>query len=304
MKISLNIGCIGRYWSSRTGRDVPACAKLIKGAGFDALDFDLCRMENENDVLNGDNYREIAEQYRKEIEAEGLYVNQTHTPFHFKDWDNKEYYDNYIFPMVVRSLEITSILGAKIAIVHPIHHLEYAGREEEMFERNMEFYRSLMPYCEKFGIKVATENMWRRDPRRKYIVHDTCSTKEEFARYVDTINSEYMVACLDVGHVGLPIQMDEAHDFVRYLGDRIQALHIHDNNYQGDDHTPPYSGMMNWSELAKALGEIDYNGVFTYEITPKSIANIDDEFLPVTLKYYADIARHLTDIIDRNRPQK
>lgn len=299
MDISLNIACA---WK-RFGKDPKEAARLIKAAGFDAVDFDLCDMANDDDRFNQDNYRELALEFRKQIEAEGLYVNQTHTPFTFQNWDNEEFYNNVIFPRMVRSLEISALLGAETAIIHPLHYSEYNGHEEEFFEKNMEYYRSFIPYCEKYGIKICVENMWQRDPRRKYIVHDTCSRKEEFIRYVDGIGSEYAVACLDVGHVGLPIQDDEAHDVVRALGhDRLKALHIHDNDYKGDLHMVPYSGKMDWLELGRALGEIDYTGVFTYEISALYTNNIDDEFMPVALKYFADVARHICDIADRNRP--
>ena len=301
MDISMNMGGVLKKY----GRSVALAAEAIRKAGFDAIDFDLCGMDEDDNEFNGDNYRELAERYRKEIEATGMYVNQTHVPFTFKNWANEDHYNSVIFPRIVRSLEISAIFGAEIAIVHPLHYSEYHGHEEEWFERNMAFYRSLLPYAEKFGVKIAVENMFRRDPRRKYIAHDTCSRKEEFARYVDTLNSEYIVACLDLGHVGLPVQDDEAYDVVRYLGhDRIKALHVHDNDYQNDRHVPPYYGMMNWTEIAKALGEIDYTGVFTYEIGYRSVETIDDEFMPVTLKYFADIARHITSMIDRNRPNK
>lgn len=301
MDISMNMGGVLKKY----GRNVAEAAKAIKAAGFDAVDFDLCGMDEDDCEFNGDGYRELAARYRAEIEATGLYVNQTHTPFTFKNWDNEEHYNNVIYPRIVRSLEISALLGAEIAIVHPLHYAEYHGHEEEWFERNMVFYRSLLPYCEKYGIKIAVENMFRGDPRRKRIAHDTCSRKEEFIRYVDTLNSEYVVACLDVGHVGLPVQDDEAYDVARALGhDRLKALHIHDNDYQNDRHVPPYYGIMNWTEIAKSLGEIDYTGVFTYEIGSRSFATVEDEFMPVTLKYFADIARHITSMIDRSRPAK
>ena len=301
MKISLNIACVWR----RFGCEPAEVTKLIKSAGFDAIDFDLCPMVEDGDRFNQDNYKELAIRFRKEIEDAGLYINQTHTPFTFHGYRDPERFEKVIFPRMVRSLEISALLGAETAVVHPLHYSEYHGHEEEWFEKNMEYYRSLLPYCEKFGIKLCVENMFRRDPRRKYIAHDTCSKKEEFIRYVDTLNSPYAVACLDVGHVGLPVQDDEAWDFVRALGhDRLQALHIHDNDYQNDRHAVPYSGIMNWAKIAEALGEIDYTGVFTYEISGVYFDNVDDEFLPVKLKYLADIARHLCDIIDRNRPAK
>ena len=94
----------------------------------------------------------------------------------------------------------------------------YKGHEEEIFQINMDFYRRLIPYCKEYGVKIAVENMWQRDKLRKCIVNDTCNTSAEFIRYVDNLDSEYVVACLDLGHVGLPLRDDEAQDMIRALG--------------------------------------------------------------------------------------
>ena len=101
------------------------------------------------------------------------------------------------------------------------------------------------------------------------------------------------------------MQDDEAHDFVRALGhDRLQALHIHENDYQGDLHVMPYAGKMNWKELMISLGEIDYTGDFTYELSGSYVDTADDDFLPIAVKYAYDVAKYLMGIIDENRPQK
>ena len=302
MRISMNISSL---FAKYTRNEKIKCMQICKDAGFDAVDFSLCEMIDDASEFNGDNYRELAMGYRKAADDMGLAITQTHTPFNFKNWDDSEYFNNVIFPRMVRSLEISAILGAEVAVVHPLHHDQYHGREEEWFERNMEYYKSLIPYCKEYGVKCGVENMWQRDPVRKYITHDTCSTKEEFVRYLDTLNSEYMIGCLDVGHVGLPMQDDEAHDFVRALGhDRLQSLHIHDNDYKGDQHIMPYSGKMNWEALARALGEIDYTGDFTYELGGGYVDTADDGFVPIAVKYAYDVARHIVDMIEANRPIK
>ena len=158
-----------------------------------------------------------------------------------------------------------------------------------------------------YGVKVGIENMFQSDPRRKQVSFDTCSTIPEFLRYVDTLDSEYMVACLDIGHIGLPVRDDEPWDFIRALGhDRLQSLHVHDNDYKGDKHQLPYQGTINWNEVTKALGEIDYQGDFTYEVRIGGVFSefTDDEFVPIATKYLADTGRHLCKLIDRNRPAK
>lgn len=284
--------------------------ELYAAAGFDAIDFSMFGMRNDLkcDILKSDDYRKIAEYLRKTANNAGLTVNQTHAPFKFnlKDWNDPVVYRDTIYPMLVRSLEVSAILGADICVMHPLHHFTYKGREEEIFNINMDFYRSLIPYCREWNIKVGIENMWQEDPKHRTITHDVCSHKEEFVRYIDTLDSEYMVACLDVGHVGLPTaQEDEVEDFILALGhDRLKALHIHDNNYCTDQHTVPFAGKLNWAKIAEALGKIDYTGDFTYEIYDANVGFIcgtPNEFLPTALKYIADIGKYIISDVEQNR---
>ena len=202
------------------------------------------------------------------------------------------------------SVEVSALLGAKVAVVHPLHYMKYAGNEEEIFEMNMKYYREFIPITEQYGIKVAVENMFQMDDFRGLIAHDTCSQIEEFIRYVDTVNHENIIACLDVGHVGLPRpDGKESWDFIRALGhDRLKSLHIHDNDYKGDQHVLPYMGRIDWDKVTEALGEIDYDGDFTYEVSvfPR-IKRVGDDFALTELKYMADVGKHLVAKVEKNR---
>ncbi len=296
MELSINIANLMKRY------DLERCLEIYKQAGFTSVDYSLEDLVKNDAMLNGEDYRDLSAEIRKKVESAGMTINQTHAPFTFSHWDDEEHYRTVIFPRLVRSLEISGIFGAKVSVIHPLHHRVYHGHEEELFQLNMEFYRSLIPYCREYGVCVGVENMWQRDPLRKYVALDTCNTKEEFVRYIDTLNSEYMVACLDVGHVGLPMQDDEAQDFIRALGhDRLKALHIHDNDYIGDLHWLPYLGKMNWSEITKALGEINYSGDFTYEVSGSFLNTMDDEFVQIGANYMGDVGKHLVSEIERNR---
>lgn len=298
MELTLNLSNIeGRFGLEK------AC-ELTKAAGFTAIDYSLGSMDRPGTPLNSEDWEEVARGIRETVEKAGLKVVQTHTPFTFKNWNDPETYENFIYPTIVRSVIVSAMLGAKVAVVHPLHHFPYHGHEEEIFGKNMAFYRSLIPTCEQYGINVGIENMFQVDPRRRHIVFDTCGTKEEFVRYIDTLNDPHMVATLDTGHIGLPLGDDEAWDVARALGPRLQSLHVHDNDYRNDQHVLPYLGAINWLELTKALGEIDYRGDFTYEVGGFIRDNMDDEFVPTALKYMADVGKHLMDLIDRSRPRK
>ena len=299
MNLTINIGELTKRFG------ISEAAKLCKEAGFDSADYYLGDMTDPKHFLNNATfYRSVAENLRRFSEAEGLPITQTHAPFVFSGWNDPKEYEEFIIPVIKRSVEVSAILGARVCVVHPLHHFVYKGNEEEIFERNMDFYRSLIPLCKEYGIKVGIENMFQRELLRGHISFDTCATIAEFVRYVDTLDSEYMVACLDIGHVGLPVTDERAWDFIRALGhDRLQSLHVHDNDYRNDRHALPYQGKIDWDEVTKALGEINYKGDFAYELDRRVLLpdGMADELLPTQIKYIADIGRHLCKKIEHYR---
>ena len=298
MELSFSTGMLGSRMSYAD------MAALAAKCGFTALDCMLENMIRSDSPFLQENWKEYTESVLADFRAAGLTCNQTHAPFSFgRDaFLNKTIFRERVFPALVRSLEISGMLGAKVAVVHPLHYYHNYGDREDVFQQNMDFYRSLLPYAKEYGVKLGVENMWDRDPRTRYITHDTCSRKEELARYVDALDSPWAVACLDIGHVGLAHQEDEAWDVIRHLGhDRLQALHIHDNDYIGDLHGTIYSGKIDWRQVTKALGEIDYQGDFTYEVGGSYFAHMEDEFIPVALKYLGDTAKFLQARIEAQR---
>ncbi len=280
-------------------------AKLTAQAGFDATDYFLQPMNDPTCIFNSDQWFDTACSCNRIFTENNVPIVQTHAPYTFKGWTDPVTFDEFIYPTLVRSIKVSAVMGAKCVVVHPLHYWKYAGNEQEIFERNMNFYRSLIPICEEYNIKVGIENMFQRDKLRgNYIIRDACSDVTEFCRYIDTLDSEYMVACLDIGHVGLPSGNPDAWEFIRILGrDRLQALHVHDNDFTNDQHLIPYCGKIDWEEVAKALGEIDYSGDFTYEcIIGNSVRGMTPEIYPLALSYVEKIGRHLIASIDANRP--
>ena len=117
----------------------------------------------------------------------------------------------------------------------------------------------------------------------------------------------FAVACLDVGHVGLPTGTAyEAQDFVRALGHlRLKSLHIHVNDYKWDLHQMPYRGKLDWDSITAALGEINYDGDFTYEVdfdyVERAKASGGLEMLEAELVYMEKVGRILVEKIEKSR---
>ena len=263
---------------------------IMKDAGYDAIDLSLFTMTDDNHEFCADGYRSRIAEIRAYAEQKGLFFNQSHTPFQF-NWSNPNEVEERLIPLTIRALEISALAGCKIAVVHPVHHEEYLGHEEERFEQNMKFYRGLLPYAKEYNIKIALENMFQHEVKRKVLGHDTCSHPAEFIRYLDTLNDEHFVACLDLGHCG--VVGLEAQNLVRALGhDRLHSLHVHDNDYTKDQHTLPGLGKMNWEEIMKALAEIRYDGDFTFE-ADRFFWGLPPALMPKAVSLMVDMGRYL-----------
>ena len=262
MKLSTTLDVPARKFGLEDG------IRKIAEAGFDAFDMSLFRLfENDEEYpLNRADWRAVATQLRAVADACGIQCNQSHAPFSSSTGDPAE--DERRFGVIVRAMEIAALLGARNIVVHPMHHLRYvegdnAARLEEM---NMAFYRRLIPYAEEYGIRIAVENMWQPAVVNgaERIWHSTCSKAEEFCRYIDRLDSPWVVACLDIGHVSL---VDEdIPTFIRTLGrERLQCLHVHDTDCVSDLHTLPYFGKIDYDTVCRTLAEIGYSGDITFE---------------------------------------
>ena len=284
--------------STQTGKIAGAfsdtkAVKILAEAGFDAFDYsfgdwDLAELKNsDKQRLSGD-YQGYAKELRNYAEKCGIICNQAHAPFPSSRGTEE---DSEIFEYLIRSMEFAAILGAKVIVIHPKQHLYHLDNVEELFNINVEFYKSIIPYCEKFGIKVAVENMWHENPNTYAVVDSVCSRAWEFVKLLDTVNSPWITGCLDIGHASL-IGADIP-NFIRALGkDRLSALHIHDTDLVHDLHTLPLTQKINCYEVMCTLKEIGYEGDFTYE-ADNFYRGFPTDFYPEAAAFMAKVARRM-----------
>jgi len=286
MKISIDIFRLHqRFGDEKT-------VKMIKKAGFDCLDYTFSDLEpSENEEILGENYVAYAKGFRELLDKYELPCNQAHAPYEWMKYGYAFDVSEERYAQIVRAMEAASIMGAPHIIVHPL--AVPAGMD--VVEINVEYFKTLEPYCEKFGIRIAIENLLYYDPKREChigILH----TPTELYRLLEKLNSPWFYLCVDVGHAALTGH--EPEDFIRALDNRVlKALHIHDNNYLRDHHQLPFTGKFNWLKIAEALKEIGYQGDFTLE-TSMYIYNSPDDFVEYALEVAARTARYLASKIE------
>lgn len=268
--------------------------RILAAAGFDAFDFSLFDHTPENLVFT-DGWRDYVLELRRIADTAGILCNQAHAPFPSRKAEipQNEAFNDTIFDHITRAMAAAALLGAKAIVVHPIHHVPHWENAEYLRDLNLDFYRSLIPYAKEYRIRVALENMWQ--VRDGHIVDSTCSQAAEFADYLDTLADDCFTGCLDLGHCGLTGH--EASEMIRALGaDRIGALHVHDNNHKGDQHTLPYQANMDWNAIVSALADIGYRGDMTLE-ADNFLAAVPPTLYPAAAEFMCRTARSLAQQI-------
>lgn len=273
------------------------CVRILAKAGFDAVDWSFFEMLNDDCHWCGDGWEEHAKRLKAVGDECGIGFAQAHAPF--PSSKGEEPFDSVIRERILRAMRAAAIMGVEKIVVHPLQHLTYAQNRRELYDMNIRFYRSLVPYCEEYGIRVCVENMWQYDQRRRYIVDSVCAQPDEFCSMLDDIGSEWIVGCLDIGHSAL-VGIEPA-DFIRAMGSkRLRALHVHDVNYVRDCHTMPFVEKLDWESIAAALGEIGYEGDFTFE-ADNFLYPFPKELEPDASALMAKVGRYLISRIEAHR---
>ena len=265
--------------------------ELIAKAGFDAWDFSMfkmCRYDwakkqaiKTDHLLAGDNYLAFARQLKKIGLDNGIVCNQSHAPFPTCNADIRSY--------LKRAIECTAEAGGEICIIHPDNDL---GPKE-----NAAMYEEILPFAKECGVKIATENMWNWNSEKDESSFAACATSKSFCDHIDVLNDEFLVACLDIGHAEMRCSGDGAYNMIKALGNRLQALHIHDNDRWHDSHQIPFSMNIDFDEVVRALKEINYQGYFTLE-ADCFLSKYDNTNVFEGVKKLSESAKKLADMYE------
>ncbi len=262
--------------------------RMMKEAGFDAADLTLDKINPDDDLLHRPDMREFAQSLKEYAAEIGIGFAQAHAPFKVVYGDAFDTscpaYDD-----IVRALELCGILGIPQVVVHAIK----TPREDitvDYKEYNRRYYLSLLPYCEKFGVKIAVENLFWKDKLRD-CYYGIFPTPREMTEFVDSLGSPYFVVCCDLGHAAITGLAPEI--YISGMENRLlTSLHVQDTDFKGDRHVLPYMGKQDWDAVCRALAEIDYRGDFSFEIL-HYIDKYPPELIPAALEFAVKVGRAL-----------
>ena len=281
--------------------------KLIHEAGFDCVDFNIDHCMPGSEIKKGEfsgffdqpmeAILEATRPYKEAAARYGVTFGQAHAPFptyvHGNDRTNA-----IVVDALKKCIEMCAYVGCPDIIVHPAFN-GYDTRldPDTEWEINIKLYSELIPVLKKCHVTCDLENMFTG--HRGKIYEAICSDFNEAAAYIDELNDiageDCFGFCLDTGHALLL-----GHDIytaIMQVGDRLKALHIHDNNGLSDQHLAPYMGVLDWDRFVMGIRDVGYQGNLSFE-TFNACQVFDRELMPEVLKLIAATGRMFARRID------
>jgi len=251
--------------------------KKLKEHGYSYSDYNM--MTTETSIYEADEKeaKKVLIHEKELAEDTGIKIFQTHGPWCWPLRDKTPEGREERMDKMQRSVRMTSYLGCKNMVIHPIMPFGTSdllnGNAENTWNLNIEYMSRLVKYAREFDVTICLENM----PMLDFSI----SKPEDILKLVKTINDDHFKICFDTGHAAVFDELNPAEEIKR-LGCEIRTLHIHDNKENRDLHLMPYFGIIDWKSIKKALNEIKFTGSFSLEAVPPRKVS-DDLFEDISI---------------------
>jgi sugar phosphate isomerase/epimerase len=140
-------------------------------------------------------------------------------------------------------------IGCPNATIHT-HWPSHLFSVAEGMKFQIESLQALMPVSKQTGVTLMLE---------------PAASWNDIPDHVDSILKAVPgLAChLDLGHCNL--NGCKPPEWIHRFADRLIHIHAHDNNGREDQHLPPGTGTIDWTDAVKALKAVRYDGTITVE---------------------------------------
>ncbi|HHU59736.1 TPA: sugar phosphate isomerase/epimerase [bacterium] len=168
-----------------------------------------------------------------------------------------------------------------------VYHLHFEN-EVSVSMSGIERLKRMVAIAERLNVNIAVENLYKYD---------------ELGYIFDHIKSDNLGMCYDCGHENF---LTPNADFIFKYGDRLMSTHIHDNNGLQDQHKTPFTGSIDWENIAKGLANAN-NVSLEAEVRiyrPEGKDKITEEELLELLKKEYSAMKRLATMVEANKERE
>ena len=234
---------IGISTNCECGDTLAETVANIKAAGF-------------GNVMLAQGGRGNFEEDIKTVLAAGLKIPFVHLYSNLANgiWQGGNKRDKFI-KSIGDAVRLCGKYGIPVALFHGSHVMDAVSDPGSIGVHAIEAVKEILAIAEQSNVKVAIENL-----EGVNFAH--------FCYLMDNIKS--LGFCYDCGHHNLFIPEV---DLIGKYGDRIIAVHLHDNNmdwsgrgWNHDRHLLPFDGKIDFNRVARDLNRSAYRGVVMMEL--------------------------------------
>ena len=279
MKLSTTLNIYSMVGNNNPPDRMVEAVKVCAEYGYEAIDLYLKHMID----LSENELNEWIANMQSAIAHCGVKVSQCHLYFGRTEKDCLEEYEDKI----AKSMAIADRMGIEWGVVHGIDYNNILGIPlEESIRLNVEFFKRLQERVKPKTLGLAFENIMRCDFASADVLIAICEGASKYGK---------VGICWDTGHANLSEGVDQG-ESIRAIGEWLKCLHIHDNHGKFDEHILPMMGNINWSEIMRALRDIDYKGDFVYESAqPTKHLPADDILRKELIKYSVTLGKYMME---------
>lgn len=178
-----------------------------------------------------------------------------------KNWGSlREYARLSGIELVKNRITMAAELGSNVIILHLPDGLksQAAGKSRDRVIRQS--LDVLVPFAQAHGVRIALENL-------------SDANFEKIKQLCTEYGEDVLGLCYDAGHGNLTprglIDLEQCQQ-------RLLAIHLHDNDGHSDQHKLPFSGTVDWGQLARIVAASSYQKCVSLEVSMKN-SGIADE---------------------------
>lgn len=205
----------------------------------------------------------------------GLYVENIHTDYEGTNllWQDKLGFEDILNRYLSN---IDDCYDHQIETM--VIHLTTGRNPPKMNLLGIERIKHLVEHAEKKNINIALENL----------------RKPEYLDYVfSLVDSDKLKFCYDSGHENC---FSKNADLLDKFGDKLIALHLHDNDGSYDQHRIPGEGTVDFKGIACKLKQLNYKGSISLEVTNEFSAKYKNISIEAFLAEAYKAARKIADL--------
>ena len=219
----------------------------VKKAGFYSIELAINGLWKKSAISD---YLDAFKDLVALVKSYGLVIDSVHMPFGaLVDLD----FTAPIEEQRVSALKHAVLICEKLKDANAHHFTLHPGIRPTPEDRDIrisQLIKSMNEIVKMTDAKICVENMTN---------DSLLNTSEEAKRVLDNSPMEMVI---DLNHM----LKETPQNYLKTVGKRVQGLHVSDRKAEKECHYLPGKGVLDYQDIIKTLEEINYKGVFTYEV--------------------------------------